>query len=48
MWTVGTSGKGNTLLHQRVFPLDPYVYMQAGIVGATAHLGGKDGLGYSL
>ena len=44
-WTVGTSGKGNTLLHQRVFPLDPYVYMQADVAHATVHLGGKDGLG---
>ena len=40
-----TSGKGNTLLYQRVFPLDPYVCMQAGMVHAMIHLGGKDGLG---
>ena len=45
VWTVGTSGKGNTLSHQRVFPLDPYVRMQAGIVHAMVHLGGKDELG---
>ena len=45
MWTVGTSGEGNTLLHQRVFPLDPYMYAQAGVGRTMAHLGGKDGLG---
>ena len=45
VWTVGTSGKGNTLLYQRVFPLDPYVHVQAGVVYAMVHLGGKDGLG---
>ena len=45
VWTAGTSGKGNTLSHQRVFPLDPYVHTQAGIAHATVHLGGKDGLG---
>ena len=42
VWTVGTSGKGNTLLHQRVFPLDPYVCTQAGVAHAMVHLGGKD------
>ena len=45
VWTVRTSGKGNTLSYQRVFPLDPYVHMQAGVARATVHLGGKDGLG---
>ena len=45
VWTAGTSGKGNALSHQRVCPLDPYVHTQAGIVCATVHLGGKDGLG---
>ena len=45
VWTAGTSGKGNTLSHQRVFPLDPYVCMQTGVAHATVHLGGKDGLG---
>ena len=45
VWIVRTSGKGNTLLYQRVFPLDPYVYAQAGVARATIHLGGKDGLG---
>ena len=45
VWTAGTSGKGNTLSHQRVFPLDPYMHAQAGIACATVHLGGKDGLG---
>ena len=44
VWTAGTSGKGNTLLYQRVFHLDPYVHMQAGIAHAMVHLGGKDGL----
>ena len=43
--TAGTSGKGNTLSDQRVFPLDPYVHVQAGLACATVHLGGKDGLG---
>ena len=45
VWTAGTTGKGNTLSHQRVFSLDPYVHAQAGIVCATLYLGGKDGLG---
>ena len=45
VWTVGTSGKGNTLLYQRVLPLDPYMHMQSGVARATVHLGGKDGLG---
>ena len=45
VWIVRTSGKGNTLLYQRVFPLDPYVHMQAGMVHAMIHLGGKDRLG---
>ena len=35
------SGMGNTLLYQRVFHLDPYVYIQAGVVRATIHLGGN-------
>ena len=45
VWIVRTSGKGNALLYQRVFPLDPYVHAQAGMVSATIHLRGKDGLG---
>ena len=45
VWTAGTSGKGKTLSHQRVFPLDPYLYVQSGIACAMVHLGGKDGLG---
>ena len=45
VWIVRTSGKGNTLSYQKVFPLDPYVHVQAGIVHAMVHLGGKDGLG---
>ena len=45
VWIVGTSGKGNTLSYQRVFPLDPYVCAQAGVVHVTIHLRGKDGLG---
>ena len=45
VWIVRTSGKGNTLSYQRVFPLDPYVCTQAGVVHTTIHLGGKDGLG---
>ena len=45
VWTAGTSGKGNTLSLQRVFLLDPYMRMQAGIVHAMVHLGGNDGLG---
>ena len=45
MWTVGTSGKDNTLSHQRVLPLDPYMYVQTGVACAMVHLGGKDGLG---
>ena len=28
---VRTSGKGNTLSYQMVFPLDPYVHVQAGM-----------------
>ena len=45
VWIVRTSGKGNTLSYQRVFPLDPYMRVQAGIAHAMIHLGGKDGLG---
>ena len=45
VWIVGSSGKGNTLSYQRVFPLDPYVHVQAGVALATIHLGGKDRLG---
>ena len=45
VWTAGISGVGNTLSHQSVFPLDPYVCAEAGIACATVHLGGKDGLG---
>ena len=45
VWIVRTSGKGNTLSYQRVFPLDPYVHMRAGVVHVMIHLGGKDGLG---
>ena len=45
VWIVRTSGKGNTLSYQRVFPLDPYMHAQAGMVRATIHLGGKDRLG---
>ena len=45
VWIVRTSGKGNTLSYQRVFPLDPYVQTQAGVTCVTIHLGGKDGLG---
>ena len=45
VWIVRTSGKGNTLLYQRVFPLDPYVHIQAGVARVTIYLGGKDGLG---
>ena len=45
VWIVRTSGKGNTLSYQRVFPLDPYVHAQAGMAHATIHLGGKDRLG---
>ena len=45
VWIVGTSGKGNTLSYQRVFPLDPYVYVQAGVAHVAIHLGGKDRLG---
>ena len=44
VWIVRTSGKGNTLLYQRVFPLDPYMHAQAGVVCVTIHLGGKDRL----
>ena len=32
VWIVRTSGKGNTLSYQRVFPLDPYVHTLAGVV----------------
>ena len=45
VWIVRTSEKGNTLSYQRVFPLDPYVHTQAGVVHVMIHLGGKDGLG---
>ena len=45
VWIVRTPGKGNTLSYQRVFPLDPYVHVQAGIVHMMVHLGGKDELG---
>ena len=45
VWIVGTSRKGNTLLYQRVSPLDPYACAQAGIACATVYLEGKDGLG---
>ena len=45
VWIVRTSGMGNTLLYQRVFPLDPYVHVQAGVVHAMIHLEGKDKLG---
>ena len=45
VWIVRTSGKGNTLSCQRVFPLDPYVHAQAGMARVMIHLGGKDGLG---
>ena len=45
VWTVRTSGKGNNTLVPECFPLDPYMHTQAGIVCATVHLGGKDGLG---
>ena len=45
VWIVRTLGKGNTLLYQRVFLLDPYVHVQAGMARMTIHLGGKDGLG---
>ena len=45
VWIVRTSGKDNTFLYQRVFPLDPYVHVQAGVALVTIHLGGKDGLG---
>ena len=45
VWIVRTSEKGNTLSYQRVFPLDPYVHMQAGVEHVTIYLGGKDGLG---
>ena len=44
VWIVRTSGKGNTLSYQRVFPLDPYMHAQAGVAHVTIHLGGKDGL----
>ena len=45
VWIVGTSGKGNTLSYQRVFPLDPHVCVQADVVHVTVYLGGKDRLG---
>ena len=41
VWIVRTSGKGNTLSYQRVFHLDPYVHMQAGVAHVTIYLGGK-------
>ena len=44
VWIVRTSGKGNTLSYQRVFPLDPYVHAQAGVARVMIHLGGKDRL----
>ena len=44
VWIVRTSGKGNTLSYQRVFPLDPYMHAQAGIACVTIHLRGKDRL----
>ena len=45
VWIVRTSGKGSTLLYQRVFHLDPYMHAQAGVACVMIHLGGKDGLG---
>ena len=39
VWTVRTSEKGNTLSYQRVFPLDTYVHVQAGVACAMVHLG---------
>ena len=45
VWIVRTSEKGNTLSYHRVFPLDPYMHMQAGVACVTIHLGGKDRLG---
>ena len=45
VWIVRTLGKGNTLSYQRVFSLDSYVHVQAGMAHVTIHLGGKDGLG---
>ena len=45
VWIVRTSGKGNTLLYQRVFHLDLYMHTQAGVVHVSIHLEGKDGLG---
>ena len=45
VWIVRTSGKGNALSYQRVFPLDPYMHVQAGVARVMIHLGGKDGLG---
>ena len=44
VWIVRTSGKGNTLSYQRVFPLDPYMHVQAGVMRAMIYLGGEDGL----
>ena len=45
VWIVRTSGKGNTLSYQGVFPLDPYMHVQAGVACAMIHLGGKERLG---
>ena len=45
VWIVRTSGKGNTLSYQRVFPLEPYMHAQAGVACVMIYLGGKDGLG---
>ena len=45
VWIVRTSGKGTTLSYQRVFPLDPYMHMQAGMAHVMIYLGGKDRLG---
>ena len=45
VWIVRTSGKGTTLSYQRVFPLDPYMHVQAGVACVMIYLGGKDGLG---
>ena len=41
----GNLREGEYTLTPEGFPLDPYVYTQAGIVHAMVHLGGKDGLG---
>ena len=45
VWIVRTSGKDNTLSYQRVFPLDPYMHVQAGVARVMIYLGGKDRLG---